>query len=189
MPHSSQIAPSSAAPSGSTEGPDVGEQQSVVHRGSFQHRVVRVPSCGRFVVGQRVVAGEDRGAGRDGACGPGTGGTAERRRLRRPGRVARAGQGRGGARRAAASSGATASGRITPANNQVACDADVVVLAVQRRRRARHRPLLRRPAPGQDRRLDGEPPREARQRVQRGPAAARLDRQGDAGAALALRRS
>ena len=39
---------------------------------------------------------------------------------------------------------------------------------------------------GQDRRLDGEQPREARQRVQRGAAAARLGRGRDPGAAVAL---
>ena len=41
-------------------------------------------------------------------------------------------------------------------------------------------------AAGQDRRVDGEQPREARQRVQRGAAAARVGRRGDPGAALAL---
>ena len=43
-------------------------------------------------------------------------------------------------------------------------------------------------AAGQDRRVDGQQPREERQRVQRGAAAARIGRRGDPGVAVALAR-
>ena len=79
-------------------------------------------------------------------------------------------------------------GRLIACDNAWACDAPVVILAVHADSAI---PTVQEHAErlaGQDRRVDGEQPREARQRVQRGAAAARLGRRRDPGAAVALAR-
>ena len=79
-------------------------------------------------------------------------------------------------------------GRLIACDNAWACDAPVVILAVHADGGDPDRAGARRAAARQDRRLDGEQPREARQRVQRGAAAARLGRGRDPGAAVAVAR-
>ena len=76
---------------------------------------------------------------------------------------------------------------LHPCDNAWACDAPVVILAVNADSAI---PTVHEHAErlaGQDRRVDGEQPREARQRVQRGAPAARIGRRGDPGAACGAR--
>ena len=117
------------------------------------------------------------------------GGSARERRSR--GAVRLAG-GRQGASSASPSSnkewGDRVAGRCIACDNAWACDAPVVILAVHADSAI---PTVQEHAErlaGQDRRVDGEQPREARQRVQRGAAAARFGRGRDPGAAVALAR-